>query len=126
MPDFGWIDDIAPSAWVAIGVVAALIAILTLIGAIRLIVKVVRMRRHLGELPASGKLAFWGSLLYTVFPVDVLPDPIYLDDMAVLGAALLYLTRLWRSRHGGLPIPGRRAKAGSASLPSAPVKDARQ
>ncbi len=126
MPDFGWFDDISPSAWVAIGVVAALVAILTFVGAIRLIVKVVRMRRHLGELPASGKVAFWGSLLYTIFPVDVLPDPIYLDDMAVLGTALFYLTRLWRARHGGLPVPGRRVKAGSTAVKSAPVKDARQ
>jgi hypothetical protein len=120
MPDFGWIKDVPLAAWIAIGVVGALLAIVTLIGAIRLIVKVVRMRRHLGELPTSGKVAFWGSLLYTVFPVDLLPDPIYLDDMAVLGTALFYLTRLWRKRHGNVPIPGR---GGSASTP---VKDLRQ
>jgi hypothetical protein len=91
--------------WIIVGVVV--IGALTLIGAVRLFVKVVRMRRHLGELPPGGKVAFWGSLLYTIFPVDLLPDPIYLDDMAVLTTALVYLTRLWRKRHGNLPVPGK-------------------
>jgi len=29
-----------------------------------------------------------------VLPVDLLPDPVYLDDMGVLAGALIYLTRL--------------------------------
>ena len=103
MPGFGWISDIPPWVWVVIG----LVAFLAFLGALRLLVKVVRMRRHLGELPPSGKVAFWGSLLYTIFPIDLLPDPIYLDDMAVLATALFYLTRLWRRRHGNVPVPRR-------------------
>jgi len=98
-----WIGDIPLWVWAVIGIVATL----AFVGAIRLLVKVVRMRRHLGELPPSGKVAFWGSLLYTIFPVDLLPDPIYLDDMAVLATALFYLTRLWRRRHGNVPVPRR-------------------
>jgi hypothetical protein len=122
MPDFSWIRHIPLAAWIAIGVVGFLIAILTLVGAVRMVVKLIRLRRHLGELPASGKVAFWGSLLYTIFPLDLLPDPIYLDDMAVLGAALLYLTHLWRKQHGNVPIPGRKSK----TTPGSAVKDLRQ
>ncbi|MCW2504038.1 MAG: hypothetical protein JWO79_2322, partial [Actinomycetia bacterium] len=45
-----------------------------------------------------GKIAFWGALIYTVFPIDLLPDPIYLDDMGVLAGSAIYLTRLIHKR----------------------------
>lgn len=110
-PDWNPFDGIP--TWVLIvglGLVV-LVAALTLWGAARLLVKLVRAKRHLGELGTGGKVAFWGSILYTIFPIDLLPDPIYLDDMAVLGTALVYLARLWRKRHGNLPIPtGRKPK----------------
>jgi 4-amino-4-deoxy-L-arabinose transferase-like glycosyltransferase len=92
-------------AWIAIGIAAAVVAILTFIGVVSLLLKVFRMRRHLGELGSGGKVAFWAAMIYTFLPIDLLPDPIYLDDMAVVGTALFYLTRLWRKRHGGLPLP---------------------
>jgi hypothetical protein len=38
--------------------------------------------------PIGNKLAFWGALLYVVSPVDLLPDPVYLDDIGVLMLAL--------------------------------------
>jgi uncharacterized membrane protein YkvA (DUF1232 family) len=31
---------------------------------------------------------FWGSIAYTVWPVDLLPDPVYLDDLGFLLLAL--------------------------------------
>jgi hypothetical protein len=85
-------------AWIVLGIVAAVIAVITLVGAVRLAVKLVSVKRSLGPLGAGGKVAFWGALAYTIFPIDLLPDPIYLDDMAVLGGALFYLTRLARKR----------------------------
>jgi uncharacterized membrane protein YkvA (DUF1232 family) len=58
-------------------------------------------------LGAGGKIAFYGALIYTIFPVDVLPDPIYLDDMGVLAAALIYLTRLVHKRRAAdRQLPG--------------------
>ena len=48
----------------------------------------------LGALGVGGKVAFYGALMYTILPIDLLPDPIYLDDMGVLAGALIYLTRL--------------------------------
>ena len=91
--------------WIAIGIAVAVIGVITLYGAIRLLIKLFRMRRSLGDLTTGGKIAFYGSLLYTIFPVDLLPDPIYLDDMAVIGTALVYLTRLLHRRGGHLPVP---------------------
>jgi hypothetical protein len=94
--------------WIAVAVVVGLIAVLTLWGAVRLGKKLFATRRLLGDLGGTGgKVAFYGSLLYAFFPIDLLPDPIYLDDMAVLGGALVYLTRLARKR-GLLHMPGRR------------------
>jgi uncharacterized membrane protein YkvA (DUF1232 family) len=107
-------------AWIAIGVVVAIIGLITLYGAIRLIRKLLKTRRHLGELGTGGKIAFYGSLIYTIFPIDILPDPIYLDDMAVLGGALFYLTRLAHKRGGvkGL-LPHARSGAAHPSEPTA-------
>jgi Protein of unknown function (DUF1232) len=87
-------------AWIAIGVIVAIVGIVTLIGAIRLIFKLVATKRILGELGTGGKFAFWGAIIYTILPIDLLPDPIYLDDMAVLGGALAFLTHLIRKRGG--------------------------
>ncbi|MGC4865330.1 hypothetical protein ACLQ3B_07845 [Micromonospora sp. DT53] len=93
-------------AWVLV-VVAGILALATLVGAVVLAVRVVRTRRMLTGLGAGGKVAFYGALIYTIFPVDVLPDPIYLDDMGVLAAALIYLTRLVHKRRAaGRQLPG--------------------
>ncbi|WP_284706293.1 YkvA family protein [Micromonospora phytophila] len=90
-------------AWIIVGIVA----VATLVGAVLLAVRVVRTRRLLGTLGVHGKVAFYGALLYTVLPVDLIPDPIYLDDMAVLTGALLYLGRLVRQRRAAhRPLPG--------------------
>ncbi|MGC4786234.1 DUF1232 domain-containing protein [Micromonospora sp. DT178] len=98
-------------AWVLVGVVA----VATLAGAVVLAVRVIRTRRLLGTLGLNGKLTFYGALLYTVLPIDLIPDPIYLDDMAVLTGALLYLGRLVRQRRAAKPpLPG------APDAPSAP------
>ncbi len=89
--------------WIVVGVVVALIALATAYGAFRIGRKLLRTKRMLGELGTGGKVAFYGSLLYTFFPVDLLPDPIYLDDMGVLAAALIYLTNLVRKRRARVP-----------------------
>ncbi|MET8906510.1 YkvA family protein [Micromonospora sp. NPDC004551] len=92
-------------AWVLV-VLAAVAALATLVGAVLLAVRVVRTRRMLGALGVGGKVAFYGALIYTILPVDLLPDPIYLDDMGVLAGALIYLSRLaakHRAAQRGLP-----------------------
>jgi hypothetical protein len=70
-----------------------------------LVIKVLRTRKLLGELGVGGKFAFYGALLYTILPVDLLPDPIYLDDMGVLAGTLIYLTRLVHKRRAARAVP---------------------
>jgi uncharacterized membrane protein YkvA (DUF1232 family) len=84
--------------WIVIGAVVSIVAIVTLVAALRLVFRLVTVKRMLGELGTGGKWAFWGAIAYLVFPIDILPDPIYLDDMAVLGGALFFLTRLLRKQ----------------------------
>ncbi|MDO3701480.1 YkvA family protein [Micromonospora sp. C28SCA-DRY-2] len=94
-------------AWLVVAVVGVLVAAM-LTGAVLLAVRVVRARRMLGELGGGGKVAFYGALIYAIFPVDLLPDPIYLDDIGVLAGALIYLTRLISKRRAASrPLPGR-------------------
>jgi hypothetical protein len=99
--DVDWLPgDMSREFWIGLAVVVGLVGLLTLYGAFRIGKKLFVTKRMLGELGAGGKFAFYGALLYAIFPIDILPDPIYLDDMAVLGGALFYLNRLLRSRGG--------------------------
>ncbi|GIH08866.1 hypothetical protein Rhe02_69330 [Rhizocola hellebori] len=99
---------VSREAWIVVGVVVALVAVATAYGAFRVGRKLFATKRMLGELGTGGKIAFYGSLLYTFFPVDLLPDPIYLDDMGVLAAALIYLTNLARRRRAAGKAPFQR------------------
>src|SRR5688572_10656120 len=90
--------DLSDGDWTLIAVLVGILAVATIIGAAVLWLKVWKTRKMLGDLGAGGKVAFYGALIYTVFPVDLLPDPVYLDDMGVLTAALIYLTRLYHKR----------------------------
>ena len=39
----------------------------------------------------SAKVSYYGSIIYAVSPVDLLPDPILVDDIGVLATALVYV-----------------------------------
>ncbi|MEV7392428.1 MULTISPECIES: DUF1232 domain-containing protein [unclassified Streptomyces] len=71
-------------------VICALVAAALLAGAIAVLVRLVRTRRTLRRagLPTGPRWIFWGAVLYLVLPTDLLPDPIYLDDIGVLLLAL--------------------------------------
>ncbi|MEU1407615.1 YkvA family protein [Streptomyces sp. NPDC005728] len=71
-------------------VIAAVVAALLLAVAVGLLVRLVRARRVLQRagLPTGPRWVFWGAVLYLVLPADLLPDPVYLDDIAVLLLAL--------------------------------------
>ncbi|MFC0004945.1 DUF1232 domain-containing protein [Micromonospora siamensis] len=87
-------------------VIAGVVLAAALVGAVLLAVRVVRTRRMLGALGVGGKVAFYGALIYTISPVDLLPDPIYLDDLGVLAGALIFLTRLVHRRRAEGRLPG--------------------
>ncbi|WP_330177434.1 YkvA family protein [Streptomyces sp. NBC_01498] len=72
-------------------VVALVVVLLAmLVTAVVLFVKVFRARALLRRagIPLRNRAAYWGALVYTVSPVDLLPDPVYLDDIGVLLLAL--------------------------------------
>ncbi len=114
------------TTWIILGVVVAVVAVVTLVWAIRLALRLVTVKRALGAMGAKGQFVFWGAIIYTIFPIDILPDPIYLDDVTVLGGALWFLTRLLRRKttlaeggaHArGLAELGGRVRARRASRP---------
>ncbi|MBV7694685.1 DUF1232 domain-containing protein [Streptomyces sp. TRM70350] len=74
----------------AVLAVVAVIAALLLAAAVGLLVRLVRARRGLRRagLPTGPRWVFWGAVLYFVLPTDLLPDPVYLDDIGVLLLAL--------------------------------------
>ncbi|MFI8946351.1 DUF1232 domain-containing protein [Streptomyces sp. NPDC053750] len=76
--------------------VALLLAALVLAAAVGVLVRLVRTRRDLRRagLPTGPRWVFWGAVLYLVLPADLIPDPVYLDDIGVLLLAL-------RSARGG-------------------------
>lgn len=74
-------------AWL---IVAAVAALLTAAVALVLLVRVFRARKLLTDagIPLRSKALFWVAVIYTISPVDLLPDPVYLDDIGFLLAAL--------------------------------------
>ncbi|GEC02491.1 hypothetical protein SSP24_01460 [Streptomyces spinoverrucosus] len=74
----------------AVLAVVAVLAALLLAAAVGLLVRLVRARRGLRRagLPTGPRWVFWGAVLYFVLPTDLLPDPVYLDDIGVLLLAL--------------------------------------
>ncbi|MCD7438254.1 DUF1232 domain-containing protein [Streptomyces lincolnensis] len=71
-------------------VAVAILAALVLAFAVAVFVRLVRTRRELRRagLPTGPRWVFWGALLYFVLPTDLVPDPVYLDDIGVLLLAL--------------------------------------
>ncbi|KUN79503.1 hypothetical protein AQJ66_28675 [Streptomyces bungoensis] len=79
---------------------AAVVAAALLAVAVVLLVRLVRARSSLRRagLPTGPRWVFWGAVLYLVLPTDLLPDPVYLDDIGVLLLAL-------RSMRAARPLP---------------------
>ncbi|MCQ8774323.1 YkvA family protein [Streptomyces telluris] len=94
--------------WVLICGVAVVLAAVAG-AAVFLAVRLFRARRLLQQAgaPEGSKMVFWGALLYLVSPIDLIPDPVYLDDIGVLLLALRSLhkasSRLPLSTRGSVP-----------------------
>jgi len=75
--------------WIVIAVAAA-VFVVTLVVVVVLVRRLLRTGRLMRGPDASthDKLVFWGALIYAISPVDLLPDPILIDDIAVLMYAL--------------------------------------
>ncbi|MFI5982261.1 YkvA family protein [Streptomyces sp. NPDC051555] len=86
-------------AWL---ILAAVVAAGLAVGAAVLLVRVFAARRLLLDagIPLRDKALFWVAVVYTISPLDLIPDPVYLDDIGVLLLAL-------RSLHAAAArIPG--------------------
>ncbi|MBX7552116.1 DUF1232 domain-containing protein [Streptomyces sp. NPDC004232] len=81
-------------------VTGAVVAAVLLAVAVGLLVRLVRARNALRRagLPTGPRWVFWGAVAYLLLPTDLLPDPVYLDDIAVLLLAL-------RSLRAARPLP---------------------
>ncbi|MET7682533.1 YkvA family protein [Streptomyces sp. NPDC005423] len=92
-------------ATTAVIVVVAVLAAVVLGVAVTLLVRLVRTRRGLRRagLPTGPRWVFWGAVLYLVLPTDLLPDPIYLDDIGVLLLALRSMRAALPEQAPGLP-----------------------
>lgn len=75
------------TAWIVIG---AALVLLTVGVAGVLLLRVLRARKLLVDagIPLRDKALVWAAVIYTVSPVDLLPDPVYLDDIGFLLLAL--------------------------------------
>ncbi|MEE1815909.1 YkvA family protein [Streptomyces sp. SP18ES09] len=91
------------SVWLIVAVVLALVAAGY---AAVLLVRVFRARRLLLDagVPLQSKALFWAAVVYTISPVDLIPDPVYLDDIGVL---LVALRVLHSAAAGSKTAPGR-------------------
>ncbi|MFD9003598.1 YkvA family protein [Streptomyces sp. NPDC059582] len=80
------------TTFIAVAVVAAVALFAVAVG---VLVRLVRARQGLRRagLPTGPRWVFWGAVLYFVLPTDLLPDPVYLDDIGVLLLALRTLHR---------------------------------
>ncbi|MFJ3278784.1 YkvA family protein [Streptomyces halstedii] len=75
------------TVWLLLG---ALVALLMAGTAAVLLVRVLKARKLLlaAGVPLRDKALVWAAVIYTVSPVDLLPDPVYLDDIGFLLLAL--------------------------------------
>ncbi|MFJ4466676.1 DUF1232 domain-containing protein [Streptomyces sp. NPDC089424] len=94
----------------AVLAVVAVAAALVLATAVGLLVRLVRARRGLRRagLPTGPRWVFWGAVLYFVLPTDLLPDPVYLDDIGVLLLALRTLRAPLAGRADRTPVEASR------------------
>lgn len=103
------------STWTLI-VVVALVCAAVLGAAVVLLLRLVRTRRELRRagLPTGPRWVFWGAVAYLVLPTDLLPDPVYLDDIGVLLLALRSMSAPLRAARLTGRLPGRAKRRASA------------
>jgi uncharacterized membrane protein YkvA (DUF1232 family) len=111
------IDWSGPASLVLVLVV--LVVITGVVGAF-LLVKLVMKHRQVNrpDTPFSAKFVYYASLVYAIFPIDLLPDPALIDDIGVLAGALFYVSRVikklrGRPEHPLADVP----RSGQARLP---------
>ncbi|MFF7389157.1 YkvA family protein [Streptomyces scabiei] len=100
-------------SWTWVIVAVAVVAAALLGAAVWLLLRLVRTRSELRRagLPTGPKWVFWGAVLYLVLPTDLVPDPVYLDDIGVL---LLAIRSMRSGRQDALAAMERQEGTGTA------------
>ena len=104
---------------VTILVVVLAVAVVAMLGVLLYVAfKLFRTLKYVRDpaMPAKGKWTFGLALLYVLSPVDLLPDPILIDDIGIVLLAIRSISNTARSV-GILE---------SSSSPSSPVIDVRE
>ncbi|WP_106401588.1 YkvA family protein [Actinocorallia populi] len=96
MPDGNWPWIIAALA--AVVVLACLYAVVRLLRRMRGLRGFVRSP----DAPGTAKAAYYGAWIYALSPVDLLPDPILIDDVGVVLACVAALEQMVRRRRESL------------------------
>ncbi|MFJ3142052.1 YkvA family protein [Streptomyces halstedii] len=111
------------TVWLLLG---ALVALLMAGTAAVLLVRVLKARKLLLDagVPLRDKALVWAAVIYTVSPVDLLPDPVYLDDIGFLLLALRSLHSAARAAGAGrrTAAGGKAARGTAAGGKAAPDK----
>ncbi|GAA0962774.1 hypothetical protein [Actinocorallia libanotica] len=95
MPDGNW-------PWIiAIGAVVVLV---TLYIVVRVLGRLHRLRGFVRspDSPGTAKAAYYAAWVYALSPIDLLPDPILIDDIGVVLACVAALEQMARRRRGAL------------------------
>lgn len=76
-----------------LGVIAMILLVISALVVLVLAITMIRRHRkvHQPGVPVSAKVSYYGSIAYAVLPIDLLPDPILVDDIGVLATALVYV-----------------------------------
>lgn len=75
----------------AVALSLIIVFVLTVLVLLTLMIKKARQVHRRGA-PMKARVSFWLSIVYAICPLDLLPDPIYFDDIAVLIAGLIHVS----------------------------------
>ena len=86
--------------------VAAVIVAVMIFFVYRALRRLFRLRKvALGpDAPTTAKAAFWLAWIYAISPIDVLPDPILIDDIGVVLVAIATIERVTRNTRSSVPL----------------------
>lgn len=87
-------DDIP--LWIPIA--GAIFVVVTLVVVVRVLRRLYGLRRrvHAENAPTAAKISYYTAWIYALSPVDLLPDPILIDDIGVALTAIAVIEGLTR------------------------------
>lgn len=96
MPEIDW------SGPAGLVLVIVVVVVVTGLVCAFLLVKLVKKHRQVNQpdTPLPAKFAYYAAIVYAIFPVDLLPDPVLVDDIGILLGALLYVSRVVKKLQG--------------------------